>query len=173
MTGQTGQTGTLSCTDPLIKKRGANCQCCQLVSNLDYINSNGFVVNTAGGNCKSTNIVYGATCLYCVNNNVYVGKTVMSLRDRVNAHRSSFYKILESASLDSTGNVLEIDDTNILGYHIFSTHDKFDRSDFNNCYKFDIICNAAPSNIRVLEQFYIDKLKTHIPYGFNQINSIF
>ena len=92
----------------------------------------------------------------------------MSLHERVNAHRNSFYRILDANSLDN----IEIDDTNILGYHIFSCHEKMNRNDFNACYKFDIVCNAAPTNIRTLEQFYINKLKTLMPFGLNQVNSI-
>ena len=57
----TGQTCTLPCTDPSVIKRGAKCQCCSLVSKTDKINSNNVVVKTAGGNCKSSNIIYGAS----------------------------------------------------------------------------------------------------------------
>ena len=155
------------CQKPLL--RGAKCQCCLLVSKSDTIVSNGIIVKTAGGTCKTGNIIYGATCLLCAVNNVYVGKTVQELHARVNGHRGSFYKILDLESLED----LEIDDLNILGYHIFNCHGKVDRKDFNSYFKFDIIANAAPTNIRVLEQFYIDKLNTRIPFGLNQINSIF
>ena len=165
----TARSGTVPCTDSSVIKRGAKCQCCKLVSQLDIITSNGIVVKTAGGNCKSCNLIYGATCLLCLVNNVYTGKTIQSLHERVNAHRSAFYKILVSNSLDN----VEIDDTNIIGFHIFNCHGKVDRKDFNSCYKFDIIAYATPSNIRVLEQFYIDKLKTRVPFGLNQIDSIF
>ena len=165
----TARSGTVPCTDPSVVKRGAKCQCCKLVSQSDTVTSNGIVVKTAGGNCKSCNLIYGATCLLCSANNMYAGKTVQTLNERVNAHRSAFYKILSANSLDN----VEIDDTNILGYHIFNCHGKLDRKDFNSCYKFDIIAYATPSNIRVLEQFYIDTLKTRVPFGLNQIDSIF
>ena len=165
----TGRSGTVPCTDVSVVKRGAKCQCCKLVSKSDTITSNGIVVKTAGGNCKSCNLIYGATCLLCLVNNVYAGKNVQSLHERVNAHRASFYKILSLNSLDD----VELDDTNVLGYHIFNCHDKQERKDFNSCFKFDIIAYSTPSNIRVLEQFYIDKLNTRIPFGLNQIDSIF
>ena len=168
----TGIGKSLPCTDPTVKKRGAKCQCCQLVSKSASIESNGTVVETAGGNCKSSNIIYAATCKLCTENNVYIGKTVMSLHERVNSHRSGFYAVID-AKPDHNDKSFEVDDANILGYHIYKTHNKLDRKDFNLCYKFDIVSNAAPSNIRLLEQHYIDKLNTLAPYGLNQINSIF
>ena len=127
------------------------------------------LVNTAGGDCKSNNLIYGATCTLCTKNNVYVGKTVQPLNERVNGHRSAFYKLL-SPKLSGQ---IEIDDSNILGYHIFNSHDKVLRTDFDKIYRFDIIAITSPANIRVLEQFYIDKLQTRTPFGLNQIDSIF
>ena len=157
--------GTVPCTDKSIKKRGAKCQCCQCVSGLDSIESNGVVVKTSGGNCKSSNIIYGASCTLCKSNNVYIGKTVQQLHDRVSGHRGSFYTVLESDDI-------KVDDGNILGYHLFSVHNLTDRKDFNKTYKFDIIAHATPSTIRILEQFYINKLGSRTPFGLNQIDSI-
>ena len=160
-------SATVPCTDPSIVKRGAKCKCCSLVSKSTTIKSNHILVKTAGGDCKTHNLIYGATCTLCDKNNVYVGKTVQSLNERVNGHRSSFYKLLPPNSCD------KIDDSNILGYHIFNCHGKSLRTDFDKIYKFDIIDTASPTNIRVLEQLYIDKLKTRTPFGLNQIDSIF
>ena len=98
-----------------------------------------------------------------------MGKTVQSLHERVNAHRSSFYKFLSTDCVDD----IELDDSNILGHHLFVCHNSKLRSDFNSNFKFDVISFANPSNIRVIEQFYIDKLKTRIPFGLNQIDSVF
>ena len=69
-------------------------------------------------------------------------------------------------------NLLEIDDEQILGAHLFLKHNKQDASDFNNCYTVDILSNCNPKYIRKREQHFISKLKTLTPYGLNQCNSI-
>ena len=152
-------------------KRGAKCKSCKLASNSSTITSNEVTVTTAGGTCKSNNLIYGLTCRLCTKNNVYVGKTVQAMSDRISGHRKSFYNLLTPDT--SSSSEIKIDDSNILGHHIISCHGKTMRTDFDKCYMFDIISTANPLNIRILEQFFIDKLKTRIPFGLNQIDSIF
>ena len=138
------------------------------MSKSDSVENNGIVVKTSGGNCKTSNIIYAATCKLCSVNNVYVGKTVQPLHKRVNGHRDSFSNVLS----DNSSPDFVVFDGNILGYHLFNVHNLNDHSDFDRSYKFDILSNATPSTIRILEQFYIDKLVTRIPFGLNQIDSV-
>ena len=143
-----------------------------LVSGNSMVSNNGHSVRTQGGNCKTRNIVYGATCKLCTVNNVYVGKTVTSLSQRVNGHRSKYYEILEASSKGNVESHRDFDDENVLGAHLFSVHNLRERSDFNESFHFDILCSTSPDNIRKSEQFYINKLKTLYPFGLNNVNSV-
>ena len=49
-------------------------------------------------------------------------------------------------------NSLEIDDSNCLGAHIALRHGKLSKTDFANCFKFYIISQATPANLRIQEQ---------------------
>ena len=46
------------------------------------------------------------------------------------------------------------------------------RTDFNKCYKFDVLKTCTPDRLRIIEQFYIESLNTLMPNGLNVINSI-
>ena len=125
---QSGQK-TTRCTDSTIKRRGAKCQCCEMVSNRNYIESNNVRVDCEGGNCQTRGVVYGATCTIC--QKVYVGKGVNELRNRLNGHRSCFYNILSKN--DDEINELYInkcDDDQILGLHIYLEHSKCEKKLF-------------------------------------------
>ena len=173
LSSSTGASGTVPCTPPETVKRGAKCQCCALVSGVDSITNNNIAVKTCGGNCKSFNIVYAAQCAVCVSNNTYFGKSVQALHERVNNHRSSFYDILrKSGKINFNIENLEIDDENILGAHIFRNHKMVKKSDFNNCFTFNVKSIVNPDKLRFTEQLYIDKLNTLIHFGLNQINSV-
>ena len=99
------------------------------------------------------------------------------MHDRISEHRSSFKKLLRrlknehNATARTTFN-LDIDDEQILGAHLFLEHNKTEIRNFYDCYVIDILAHCNPSNIRETEQYYINKLKTLTPYGFNQCNSI-
>ena len=163
---------TVPCTKPGEKKKGRPCQTCLLVSGTSVVANNGHSVNTQGGNCKTRNIVYAATCKLCAANSMYVGKTVTSLSQRINGHRSKFYEILEASKRGNREALDEFDDDNVLGAHLFSVHDCRERHDFNESFHFDILCSTAPDNIRKSEQFFINKLKTLYPFGLNNVNSV-
>ena len=77
------------------------------------VSNNGHSVRTQGGNCKTRNIVYGATCKLCTVNNVYVGKTVTSRSQRVNGRRSKYYEILEASSKGNVESHRVFDDENV------------------------------------------------------------
>ena len=172
---RTDSTTTDPYTTPGEKRKGRPCQTCKVVSQCSTVRNNDRKVSTQGGNCKSRNIIYAATCKLCTKNNVYVGKTVTCLNQRVNGHRSKFYEILESSkknsgfSLDKPG---DIEDENVLGAHLFTVHQKKERTDFNDCFMFDILCSTSPENIRKSEQFYIEKLNSLYPFGLNNVKSV-
>lgn len=168
-------SSTDPCTKPGEKKKGRPCMTCKLVSGTSCVTNNSNTVRTQGGDCKSRNIVYAATCKLCTVNNVYVGKTVSTLSQRVNGHRSKFYDILGLYSSNSNFSPYgpgDCDDENVLGAHLFTVHNKREKSDFNDNIMFDILCSTSPDNIRKSEQFYIDKLKSLYPFGLNNIKSI-
>ena len=64
------------------------------------------------------------------------------------------------------------DDDQILGLHIYLEHNMRGRTDFNKCYKFDVLKTCTPDRLRIIEQFYIESLNTLMPNGLNVINSI-
>ena len=97
-------------------------------------------------------------------------------KDLMNSHRKSFYATLRQVEDIAK---IETDDTNILGVHLIKKHqiqagDGFEKcKDFNKSYKVTILANnVTPSNIRILERSFIDKLNTLAPFGLNQINSL-
>ena len=147
--------------------------CCTMVGKAEYIVSNGVQSRCAGGNCKSNNVIYCIRCKICTDHNCYVGKTVSELHTRVSQHRSHFTKLLKKQkNTPHNVNLLEVDDEQILGVHLYSKHCKQDVSDFNKFYSIDILSHCSPCDIRKTEQYFINKLKTLTPYGLNQCNSI-
>ncbi len=131
-------------------------------------------VKCKGVTCKSNNIIYVATCKLCTQNNAYTGKTVTTLRDRVNGHRSGYYDSSRKVKADPNFNIdfNEIDDEKILGAHLVAEHNKLEKDDFNSSYNFDIAAYSNPGDIRIKEQFYIESLGTLTPFGLNQVNSL-
>ena len=161
------------CSELVGKRRGPKCLCCSMVGKTDHIVSNGVKVNCAGGNYKSNNIIYVVRCKLCKNHNCYVGKTVTELHTRLSQHRSHFNKLLKKQTNNANSiNLLEIDDEQIVGVHLYFKHCKHNVSDFNRFYSVDILSHCSPSDIRRTEQLFINKLKTLTPYGLNQCNSI-
>ena len=142
------------------------CQTCLLVSNTTHLHYKGKTFRTAGGDCKSWNLIYCFQCKIC--DVLYVGKTIDSLNERVNGHRSKFYNVLTHGARaeDFT------DDEQILGVHLVHGHGMTKREDFNASYKLFILSYYNPVSIRRSEQFWIDKLKTLTPFGLNQNCSI-
>ena len=163
------------CTAPDEKKRGRKCKTCKLVSGTPSVTNNNTTVKTQGGNCKTRNIIYAASCKLCTKNNVYVGKTICTLAYRINGHRTSYYGILKSFRNNSNVRPIgpgDSNDENVLGAHLFTVHNKRGDSDFDENFEFDIICSTSPENLRKSEQFYIDKLQSLYPLGLNNIKSI-
>ena len=145
-----------------------------MMSNATTVASNGRTFKTAGGDCKSKNLVYAASCKLCDFNNVYTGKSVTELRTRINGHRSKFNNILKAYKRNPNLvlDLEETDDESILGAHIFSVHNIVNIKQFDDTYNFDILHKCAPSNLRKNEQSLIGRMGTRKPFGLNQINSI-
>ena len=126
-------------------------------------------IRTQGGDCKSRDIVYAAQCTLCPRNNTYVGKTSNTLAKRINGHRSSFNSIIKSTTpIDPNA----IDDSTILGAHLFFKHLMKDKADFDKYYRFSVISQSDPSTLRKSEHYFIKTLQTVKPLGLNQIDSI-
>ena len=68
-----------------VKCGGNGCQTCSLVSNTVFLDSENGKIKTAGGSCKSWNVVHGFQCKLC---NQVCGQTTESLNNRVNGRRS-------------------------------------------------------------------------------------
>ena len=165
---------TAPCTKPNVRRRGPSCQTCKLVSNKTEVKGRCVTVGCAGGDCKTNNVVYAASCKLCSRPSVYVGKTITPLNKRMNGHRSRYYDILSKAQEDHNfvPSYQDVDDESILGVHLFLEHGKRQRGDFNNSLTVDILQQCSPQNLRQSEQYFIDKLGTLYPFGLNQINSI-
>ena len=149
-----------------------------MVSGKSSVTNDGRTVHTARGDCKTSKIIYSATCILCSEFNVYIGKTVSELRTRFNNHRTKFYEILYRIADDPNflpnflSYLSEIEDEQILGAHLVARHKLYNRIDFNKTYKLDVVAHCKPNNLQITEQYYIDKLNTLAPFGLNQINAI-
>ena len=77
-------------------------------------------VSCRGGNFKTKNIVYAATCKLCNKNNTYIGKSITSLSQRVNGHREQYRKLIGD-NIDVI-NIDAFDGDNFLGAHIIRKH---------------------------------------------------
>ena len=69
------QNFTQPCSNFVGKRRGPRCMCCSMISQAHQITCNGKTVKTAGGSCKSNNIIYCVLCKLCYDQNCYVGNS--------------------------------------------------------------------------------------------------
>lgn len=141
-----------------------NCGSCKIISDAESHEINDHITKSAPGNCSSYNVVYIFICNICDKN--YVGRTVQKLRERVNNHRSSFYRLLNNPNLE----ILDDDDTYSLGAHLIFEHGCSQRSDFNDSYKVFILMNCSPSTLEYNEHKYIQRLRTIKPFGINSVD---
>ena len=159
---------TVPCTKPGETRPGPRCQTCQLASGNSNVTNNENTVKTSGGDCTSKSVIYAASCKLCVKNNVYVGKTVTTLRSRVNGHRNKYHKLVKSKCPSAA----DVTDENILGAHLFFHHGLREAGAFNRSYVFDVVHEGDPASLRKFEQNYIDSLGSLYPLGLNQIRSV-
>ena len=144
----------------------SGCLTCKLVDPAMSLYHNNNQINTAGGNCKSWNVVYCFQCKLC--NILYVGKTIDPLHERVNGHRSKFYYVVRHSGLVNE----DCDDEQIVGAHLVHFHNLKSKDDFNSSYRIFILAHVNPTSLRKTEQSWIDKLRTHRPFGLNKNNSV-
>ena len=154
------------CTDPGAVRRGRKCMQCPLMSGRSYLSHDGVKYDTHGGNCQSNNIIYSASCKFCLHKMKYIGKSVTELRTRVNKHRNTF----KSFNPDDD---VEITDKEALAAHAKSYHHLTTVTEFNSCYVWDIIRSVNnPDLLLTEEQRTINQFNTIYPFGLNISNPI-
>ena len=78
------------------------------INDKDHISRN-------GGNCKTTNAIYGMRCKEC--NQWYIGETGMRLHDRLSGHRASIKRLEKGESLNT-----QLNDTGLAEHFLVDGH---------------------------------------------------
>ena len=100
--------------------------------------------------CNSSNIIYLITCSQC--GKQYVGKTLNTLRERMNQHRSS----------------IKINQQRYISKHFNLEHHSIANLKVQ---VIDTIPTTCPEDLEKVEQYWIHKLKTTQPRGLNVFQS--
>ena len=111
----------------------------------------------SGGDCKSSNVVYGVKCDLC--GVWYIGETSMKLHERLNQHRYSTNKLKRGGTLDNTN------DTGLAEHFAESSH-VFERD-----VKLYILENGKWESAyarQEKESYYICRYATLEPKGMNK-----
>ena len=117
--------------------------------------SNGKVFKTPSATCKSRNIIYCATCMYCTKQ--YVGKSTCKLQSRISGHRTHMGDV-----------VFEIDnDDASLAEHLKVDHNLETVELFNLGYVFTVL-QLSPVDLDQCEQKWVSRLTTLVPFGLNK-----
>lgn len=152
--------GTTRCTplpEPGLKRKvGRPCASCDLMSSSGTVKSsvNGKLFRTPSANCKSKNVIYCASCNFCLKQ--YVGKTNNKLQSRISGHRSH----MGDSSFD------ESDDA-ALAEHLKLEHDLHTVELFNLGFNFTVL-ELGAFNLDECEQRWVSKLTTLKPFGLNK-----
>ncbi len=153
--------GTIRCTPfpaPGIKRKvGRPCDSCGLMSGNNTVSSttNGKIFKTPSADCKSRNIVFCATCMYCCKQ--YVGKSCNRMHSRINGHRSHVGDLVFD----------EHDDEATLAEHLKLAHNLDTVELFNLSYAFTVL-QLSPSSLDDCEQKWVSRLTTLSPFGLNK-----
>ena len=110
-----------------------------------------------GGNCKSSNLIYGVKCSRC--DLWYFGETSMRLHERLNQHRYSTGKLKRGGVLDKSN------DTGL------AEHFAQDDHDFENDLELFIMEKGGwktSMERKAKESFYICRHSTQEPQGMNK-----
>ena len=142
-----------------------SCQTCPLMSGKNEILGKSVTFNTAKGNCKSRNIIYGATCKLCEKN--YVGKSTQVCHKRINGHRSSQKKYSQNQNVVNDDSKLSEKDKYSLATHLHKEHNIVSCTSLDDNYLFTILEKCTPRSLDVKEHLWIQKLKTVTPQGIN------
>ena len=135
--------------------------CCKMILDKPSTTVNGKNVKSAPGTCKTYNIIYLVQCSVCKKG--YVGRTVNTLNERMNGHRSKFYDIINGKTIDITS------DDYSLGLHLID-HGLVAHIDFNSSFQTFILENCSPRQLETKENKYIHLLKALRPHGLNTVN---
>ena len=122
-------------------------------------------VNTAKGNCKTRNFIYGATCKLCKKN--YVGKSTQPCHKRINGHRDSLGKYVGNQNIITGNSSLEEKDKYSLAIHLHKEHNVLTRTGLDDNYEFTILEKCTPRSLDVKEHLWVQGLKTISPFGLN------
>lgn len=163
--------GKCSCTVPCTpfghRRVGAPCKACNMLSWNDFIlNKCGISLQTAGGNCKSSNVVYFCVCLICYQK--YGGKTKQKVHLRINGHRSTYKAyIFNGCQLPKQKH------ERLLITHLNEAHNICDPNGFDKHFKFVIVeqCSNA-DELHLREQEWIETIGSKNPDGMNVRNAI-
>ena len=152
--------GTSRCTplpEPGQKRKvGRPCASCDLMSSSGSVRSsvNGKIYKTPSANCKSKNLVYCASCNFCLKQ--YVGKTKNKLQTRISGHRSHMGDICFDESDDAA-----------LAEHLKLDHGFHTAELFNLGFNFTVL-ELGPFNLDESEQRWVSKLTSLKPFGLNK-----
>ena len=116
------------------------CGTCNRIAQGSVYVINGLEVIPAPGNCCSYNLVYTFICKLCNKN--CIARTTRFLRQRVNEHRTMFYKLLSDPQADLFNP--NDPDGYCLGRHLIDGHCCVDGNDFNSSYQIFILLNSSP-----------------------------
>ena len=149
------------CTTPCAN----SCVGCPMMSGKNSFLTNGKKYKTEKGNCKTRNLIYGATCKTC--DKMYVGRTTQLLLKRIYGHRSyqKQYSVNQNG-IDENSTDIEKDRYS-LAIHLHKEHSIMGSESLDDNYKFTILEKCTPKSIDVKEHFWIQKLRTITPHGLN------
>ena len=137
--------------------------------NNEILGKNG-KVKTAKGNCKTRNIIYGATCKICVKN--YVGKSTQLCHKRINGHRHFQKKYSQNQNIVNDASNLIEKDKYSLATHLHKEHGIIGYTSLDDNYTFTILEKCTPKSLDVKEHLWIQKLRTITPHGINLYNPL-
>ena len=150
------------CTMPCGQPR---CDSCPLMSGKNEVSANNKTFKTSKGNCKTRNIIYGATCKICIKN--YVGKSTQPCHKRINGHRSSQKKYSQDQNVITENLSMPEKDKYSLATHLHKEHGIIGCTSLDDNYTFTILEQCTPKSLDVKEHLWIQKLRTVVPLGLN------
>ena len=158
---QVSEVPTTRCRKQGERYVGRRCDACDMMANIALTSLSSQTLKMAGGNCKSSNIIYFGQCSSC--NKPYFGKTINSLGSRIAGHRGHLKGIHKA---------VEIDDNNSLAAHAYFCHNIKSAIEFNKLYKFSVVAHVDPKNLLMNEQHFINRYRPYTPFGLNIQNPV-
>ena len=116
-------------------------------------------------NCKTRNIIYGATCNICEKK--YVGKSTQAFHKRINGHRNYQKKYSQNQNIVNDNSSIEEKDNYSLATHLHKEHGIIGCTSLDDNYFFTILETYPLKSLDVKEHLWIQKMKTVTPHGIN------